>query len=146
MSRNMAMVMLCIAYGAKIIFVIAGLPFNVPSIRNYLFILQHIFHCIVLLDVADLLLAIPSNRNKLCSIQNAFNWTRIMFVLVPFLLFHSPGIIFLSFSSSSQHSQNHIGCSWPPSDYSINHNFFLLHVVLNRSFKNVYLLGIAFLF
>ena len=60
------MIMLCIAYGAKIIFVITGLPLNVPSIRNYLFLLQHIFKwAMVPLYFADLLLAIPSNRNKL---------------------------------------------------------------------------------
>ena len=79
------MIMLCSAYCAKIIFVIAGLSLNAPSIRKYLFLLQHIFNWVmVLLDVADLLLAIPSNRNKLCPLQNAFNWPRIMFVLKPF--------------------------------------------------------------
>ena len=78
------MMMLCIAYGAKILLVIAGLPLNVPSIRNYLFLLQHIFNwAMVLLDVAGLL-DISSNRNKLCPLQNAFNWQRIMFVLVNF--------------------------------------------------------------
>ena len=55
-----------------------------------------------------------------------------MFVLVPFWLFHPPGIISLYFSSSSQHSLIQIGRSWPPSDYSINQGFFLLHVVFNR--------------
>ena len=76
------MIMLCIA---KIIFLGGGLPLKVPSIRNYLVLLQHIFDwAMVLLDVADLLLAIPSNRKKLCPLQNAFNWSRIMFVLVPF--------------------------------------------------------------
>ena len=53
------MIILCIAYGAMIKFVIAGLPRNVPSIRNYLFLFQHIFiWTMVLLDVADLFLAI----------------------------------------------------------------------------------------
>ena len=111
------MVMLCIAYGTKIIFFIAGLPPNVLSIRKYLFLLQHILNrALVLLDViamrrsADLLLAITSNRNQLCTLHDAFNWPRIMFVLVPFWLFHPPRIISLSFSSSSQHSQNHIWC------------------------------------
>ena len=85
LSRTRAMIMLCIAYGAKIKFVIAGLPLNVLSIMNYLFLLQYIFNWVmVLLDVADLLLAIPSSRNKLCPLQNAFNWPRIIFVLVPF--------------------------------------------------------------
>ena len=79
------MIMLCIAYGAKIILFIAGLPFNVPSIRNYLFFLQHILNrAMVLLDIADLLLAIPSNWNQPCPLHDAFNWSRLMFLsLVP---------------------------------------------------------------
>ena len=87
MSRTRAMIMLCIAYGAKIIFFIAGLPPNVPSIRNYLFLLQHILNrAMVLLDVADLLLAITSNRNQLCPLHDTFNWPRIMFVVTCVLL------------------------------------------------------------
>ena len=46
--------MLCIAYGAKIIFVIAGLPLNVPFIRNDLFCLKHTSNrAIVVLDVVN---------------------------------------------------------------------------------------------
>ena len=112
LSRTRAMFMLCIAYGANFIFVIAGLLLNVPSIRNYLFILQHIYNwSMVPLDVTDLFLDIPSNRKKLCSLQNASNLSRIKFVLVPFWLLYRPGIISLSFSSSFQRGQNHIGCS-----------------------------------
>ena len=118
MSRTSTMNILCIAYGAKIIFVIAGLPLDVPSIRKYIFLLQHIFYqALVPYDVADLLLVIPSNLNKLCPLQNAFTWPRIMFVLIPFSLLNPPGIISLSFTSSSQHSRNHIGCSWPLSGH-----------------------------
>ena len=77
--------MLCVAYGVNNIFIIAAFPLNVPSIRNYIFLLQHIFNwAIVPLDVADLLIAIPSNRNKLCPLQNDSDWPRILFVLVPF--------------------------------------------------------------
>ena len=45
--------------------------------------------------------------------------------LVPFWISHPPGIISLSFSSSSQHGQNHIGCCSPPSPYSIHQESFL---------------------
>ena len=131
--------MLCIAYGVKIIFFIAGLPLNVPSIRNYLFLLQHILNrAVVLLDVADLLLSIPSNRNQLCPLRNAFNWPKIMFIVTGTLLnIPSTRNHSLSFSSSSQHGQNRIGCCWPPSDYSIHQESFLL---LHAMFQMVRLL------
>ena len=91
--------------------VLPMVPISYFLLLAFLF-LQHIYYwSMVPLDVADLLLAIPSNRNRLCSLQNASNWSRIKFVLVPFWLLYPPGIISLSFSSSSQHGQNHIGCS-----------------------------------
>ena len=76
----------------------------------------------VLLIVTDLLLAIPSKRHHLYPLQDTLNWPWIM---VSFWSFHPPGIVFLSFTSSSQHSQNHIVCCQPPADYSITEESFL---------------------
>ena len=67
--------------------VIAGIPLTVSSIRNHLFLLQHVFNrALDVLGVAGFLLASPSNRYHLFSLHDALNWPRIMFVVTGVLL------------------------------------------------------------
>ena len=81
---------------------------------------------IVLLGVAGLLLAFPSNKYYFCPLHDAFTGQGSCLVsLVSFWLFQPPGIISFSFSSSSQHGQNHNGCFEAPSDCSIHQEYFL---------------------
>ena len=59
--------------GAKIMLIVASLPYTIPSIRIHFFLLQHAFiRTIDLLVVAGLLLNIPSHRN-LCLLNDALN-------------------------------------------------------------------------
>ena len=102
-------------YGAIIILIFAGLSFNIESIWNHLFLLQHVFTmAMVLLGVAVLLLTIPSTRNHLFLVYGA----KIMLVIAGLPPTTPSTRNCFSYSTAST-GQVSAGCCWPASDYSI---------------------------
>ena len=114
--------------------VFGGLPLTVSSIKNHLFLLQHVFNrAMVLLGVADLL-DIPSNRHHLCPLHDALNLAKDH-IFVTGVLLTIPStrnyLFLLLFILSTRPIPLGVA-SLPLTVPSTRNVFFLLHGIFNR--------------